>query len=109
MTVFVPTNEAVEEFHRNLMEFNTLELESPAKNEVAKGFMCQNSEYCECSKVIYNVDAGLSFDYRKKREVVMSEAPSLQVFCQDLIPNLIQNNVKTTSLTLGSNLCVTSG
>ena len=42
MTVFVPTNEAVEEFHRNLMEFNTLELESPEKNEVAEGFMCQN-------------------------------------------------------------------
>ena len=34
MTVFVPTNEAVEEFHRNLMEFNTLELENPEKNEV---------------------------------------------------------------------------
>ena len=34
MTVFVPTNEAVEEFHRNLMEFNTLELETPEKNEV---------------------------------------------------------------------------
>jgi transforming growth factor-beta-induced protein len=61
MTVFVPTNEAVEEFHRNLMEFNTLELESPEKNEV-----------------IYNVDDGLSYDYRKKREVVISEAPSLQ-------------------------------
>ena len=38
MTVFVPTNEAVEEFHRNLMEFNTLELESPEKNEVDKFF-----------------------------------------------------------------------
>merc|ERR1711974_309291 len=61
MTVFVPTNEAVEEFHRNLMEFNTLELESPEKNEV-----------------IYNVDDGLSYDYRKKREIVISEAPSLQ-------------------------------
>ena len=35
MTVFVPTKEAVEEFHRNLMEFNTLELENPEKNEVA--------------------------------------------------------------------------
>jgi len=62
MTVFVPTSEAVEEFHRNLMEFNTLELESPEKNEV-----------------IYNVDDGLSYDlYRKKREIVVSEAPSLQ-------------------------------
>jgi len=48
MTVFVPTNEAVEEFHRNLMEFNTLELETPEKNEVT-----------------YNVDDGLSYDYRK--------------------------------------------
>ena len=36
MTVFVPTKEAVEEFHRNLMEFNTLELENPDKNEVAR-------------------------------------------------------------------------
>merc|ERR1719412_3107451 len=63
MTVFVPTREAVEEFNSNLMEFNTLELENSEKNEVT-----------------YNVDAGLSydFDYRKKREVVISEAPSLQ-------------------------------
>ena len=35
MTVFVPTKEAVEEFHRNIMEFNTLELENPEKNEVS--------------------------------------------------------------------------
>ena len=34
MTVFVPTKEAVEEFHSNLMDFNTLELETPEKNEV---------------------------------------------------------------------------
>jgi len=63
MTVFVPTREAVEEFNSNLMEFNTLELENSEKNEVT-----------------YNVDAGLSydFDYRKKREAVISEAPSLQ-------------------------------
>ena len=34
-------------------------------------------------KVIYNVDDGLSYDlYRKKREIVLSEAPSLQVFYQ---------------------------
>merc|ERR1719206_1127495 len=61
MTVFVPTNEAVEEFHRNLMEFNTLELENPEKNEVT-----------------YNVDDGLGYDYRKKREIVIADAPTLQ-------------------------------
>jgi len=61
MTVFVPTKEAVEEFHRNLMEFNTLELENPEKNEVT-----------------YNVDDGLGYDYRKKREIVIADAPTLQ-------------------------------
>ena len=40
---------------------------------------------CVSPKVIYNVDDGLSFDYRKKREIVISEAPSLQVFNQDPI------------------------
>ena len=40
------------------------------------------------SKVIYNVDDGLSYDYRKKREIVISEAPSLQVFYRDPIQYL---------------------
>ena len=40
------------------------------------------------TKVIYNVDAGLSYDYRKKREIVISEAPSLQVLYQDTIQNI---------------------
>ena len=85
MTVFVPTNEAVEEFHRNLMEFNTLELESPEKNEVTKLLGVRILRISKFAKVIYNVDDGLSFDYRKKREIVISEAPSLQVFYQDPI------------------------
>ena len=81
MTVFVPTNEAVEEFHRNLMEFNTLELENPEKNEVArKKKLLSRWEYHQLlAKVTYNVDDGLGYDYRKKREIVIADAPTLQV------------------------------
>ena len=30
-------------------------------------------------KVTYNVDDGLGYDYRKKREIVIADAPTLQV------------------------------
>ena len=81
MTVFVPTKEAVEEFHRNLMEFNTLELENPEKNEVTSKDLHPYTRvsHLHNTKVTYNVDDGLGYDYRKKREIVIADAPTLQV------------------------------
>ena len=52
--------------------------------------------HCVPAKVIYNVDDGLSYDlYRKKREIVVSEAPSLQVFYQ-----LTQSKISNTTIFL---------
>jgi len=56
MTVFAPTNDAIEDFHRELVELNSID---SGKDEV------------------YNVDDGLK-SKRKKRELTVTEAPRLQ-------------------------------
>ena len=58
------------------------------------------SEYLNSNKkVIYNVDDGLSYDYRKKREIVISEAPSLQVSYHIRIQCKISNTIYTVQVT----------
>merc|ERR1719431_774562 len=56
MTVFVPTNDAIEDFHRDLVELNKIDSD--------KG-------------VVSNVDDGLQ-SRRKKRDLIITEAPKLQ-------------------------------
>ena len=56
MTVFAPTNEAIEDFHRDLIELNSID---------------------SGMEVVNNVDDGLK-SRRKKRELIITEAPRLQ-------------------------------
>merc|ERR1719206_1564025 len=56
MTVFVPTNEAIEDFHKDLVELNKID---------------------SAKDTIYNVDDGLK-SRRKKRDLTITEAPRLQ-------------------------------
>ena len=56
MTVFVPTNDAIEDFHRDLVELNSID----SDNDIA-----------------YNIDDGLQ-SRRKKRDLTITEAPRLQ-------------------------------
>jgi len=56
MTVFVPTNDAIEDFHRDLVELNSIDSGEDA---------------------VYNVDDGLQ-SRRKKRDLTITEAPRLQ-------------------------------
>jgi len=56
MTLFVPTNDAIEDFHRDLVELNSIDSES---------------------NVVYNIDDGLT-SKRRKRDLTITEAPKLQ-------------------------------
>lgn len=58
LTVFVPSDAAVEQFHRQLIDFNSLD---------------------SGSGVAYTVDKGLSYGYkRRKRDLIISEAPNME-------------------------------
>jgi len=56
MTVFVPTNDAIEDFHRDLVELNKIDSDKD---------------------VVYNIDDGLQ-SRRKKRDLTITEAPRLK-------------------------------
>eukprot|EP00091_Calanus_sinicus_P004503 TRINITY_DN14830_c0_g1_i1.p1 TRINITY_DN14830_c0_g1~~TRINITY_DN14830_c0_g1_i1.p1 ORF type:complete len:332 (-),score=119.18 TRINITY_DN14830_c0_g1_i1:618-1508(-) len=56
MTVFVPTNDAIEDFHRDLVELNSIDSDKDT---------------------VYNIDDGLQ-SRRKKRDLTITEAPRLQ-------------------------------
>merc|ERR1711892_1115291 len=56
MTIFVPTNDAIEDFHRELVELNTID---------------------SGKDVAYSIDDGLT-SRRRKRDLTITEAPRLQ-------------------------------
>eukprot|EP00092_Neocalanus_flemingeri_P009443 GFUD01010161.1.p1 GENE.GFUD01010161.1~~GFUD01010161.1.p1 ORF type:complete len:868 (+),score=289.70 GFUD01010161.1:35-2638(+) len=56
MTLFVPTNDAIEDFHRDLVELNTID---------------------SGEDVAYGIDEGLT-SRRRKRDLTITEAPRLQ-------------------------------
>ena len=74
MTIFVPTDEAVEDFRHDLERLNTV---SPAAGEI---------------DLSYNVDSGLK-TRRKRQEITIVEAPSLEdILTGHMVEGFIDSN-----------------